>query len=381
MFERPQGGDRALLVALDFGDADPAERMAELDALAVSAGATVVGAVDRPAPAARRRDSSPARARSRRSRARRAESGADLVIFNHALTGAQQRNLEQRARMPRRRPHEPDPRHLRAARAQRRRQAAGRARAGQAPAHAAGRRLDPPRAPEGRHRPARPRREAARDRPPAARRARQGAEGAARARRAPARDAGPHAAPRGRAHRGARRLHQRRQVDAVQPADRRQAPTPPTSCSRRSTRRCAGSTCPAPRRSCCPTPSASSATCRTISSPRSARRSRRPREADLLLHVVDAAHPNRDEQIAAVDAVLRGDRRRPRAADPRAATRSTPRASPPGVERDESGIISRRSRERADGRRLRRIARRAGRAVSGRRRRFPTRAPRPSSNA
>jgi GTP-binding protein HflX len=27
-------------------------------------------------------------------------------------------------------------------------------------------------------------------------------------------------------------------------------------------------------------------------------------DADLLLHVVDASHPNRDEQIAAVDAVL-----------------------------------------------------------------------------
>ena len=45
MFERPKGGDRALLVALDFGDADPAERMGELDALAVSAGATVAGTV------------------------------------------------------------------------------------------------------------------------------------------------------------------------------------------------------------------------------------------------------------------------------------------------------------------------------------------------
>ncbi len=67
MFERPQGGDRALLVALDFGDADPGERMAELDALAVSAGATVVGTVDRPPPAPRRRRPSPARARSRRS--------------------------------------------------------------------------------------------------------------------------------------------------------------------------------------------------------------------------------------------------------------------------------------------------------------------------
>ena len=47
--------------------------------------------------------------------------------------------------------------------------------------------------------------------------------------------------------------------------------------------------------------------------PRDARR--RPREADLLLHVIDAAHPSRDEQIAAVDAVLSRNRRRPRAAD------------------------------------------------------------------
>ena len=39
MFERPAGGDRALLVALDFGDGDPAQRLAEIDALATSAGA------------------------------------------------------------------------------------------------------------------------------------------------------------------------------------------------------------------------------------------------------------------------------------------------------------------------------------------------------
>ena len=40
------------------------------------------------------RRSSPARARSRRSRAARRAGDADLVIFDHALTGAQQRNLE-----------------------------------------------------------------------------------------------------------------------------------------------------------------------------------------------------------------------------------------------------------------------------------------------
>ena len=93
MFERPQGGDRALLVALDFGDADPDERMIELDALAVSAGATVVGTVTG------RRQRPDAATYAGKGKVeeigiRRAETGADLVIFNHPLSGAQQRNLE-----------------------------------------------------------------------------------------------------------------------------------------------------------------------------------------------------------------------------------------------------------------------------------------------
>ncbi|MET0918299.1 MAG: GTPase HflX [Burkholderiales bacterium] len=95
MFERPQGGDRALLVALDFGDADPEDRMAELDALAVSAGATVVGTVT-----GRRQRPDAAtyagKGKVEEVAAKRAESDADLVIFNHTLTGAQQRNLERR---------------------------------------------------------------------------------------------------------------------------------------------------------------------------------------------------------------------------------------------------------------------------------------------
>ena len=93
MFERPSGGDRALLVALDFGDGDPAERLAEIDALATSAGATVVGTVT-----GRRQRPDAAlyagKGKVEEISTRRAETGADLVIFNHTLSGAQQRNLE-----------------------------------------------------------------------------------------------------------------------------------------------------------------------------------------------------------------------------------------------------------------------------------------------
>ena len=51
------------------------------------------------------------------------------VVFDDELTPRQQRNARGRARRPGARPHRADPRHLRAARAERRRQAAGRARA------------------------------------------------------------------------------------------------------------------------------------------------------------------------------------------------------------------------------------------------------------
>ncbi len=93
MFERPSGGDRALLVALDFGTGDLTERLAELDALAVSAGATVVGTVT-----GRRQRPDAAtyagKGKIEEIGARRVEGNADIVIIDHALSGAQQRNLE-----------------------------------------------------------------------------------------------------------------------------------------------------------------------------------------------------------------------------------------------------------------------------------------------
>ena len=61
-------------------------------------------------------------------------------------------------------------------------------------------------------------------------------------------------------------------------------------------------------------------------------------QADLLLHVVDAAHPNRDEQIAAVDAVLDeiGADRVPQV---RVYNKIDATGMPPGAERDPSGIL------------------------------------------
>jgi GTP-binding protein HflX len=93
MLERPQGGSRALIVALDFGDGDANERLAEIGALATSAGATVAGTITG-------RRSRPdagmfaGRGKVDEIAALRTATDADIVIFDHALSGAQQRNLE-----------------------------------------------------------------------------------------------------------------------------------------------------------------------------------------------------------------------------------------------------------------------------------------------
>src|SRR5947209_6278648 len=93
MLERAQGGSRALIVALDFREGDADERLAEIGALAVSAGASVAGTVTgrRTRPDAA---TFAGRGKVEEIAALRAATGANLVIFDHALTGAQQRNLE-----------------------------------------------------------------------------------------------------------------------------------------------------------------------------------------------------------------------------------------------------------------------------------------------
>jgi GTPase len=94
MFERPASGDKALVVALEFGRGGNADKLAEISALAESAGARVVGNLGgrraRPDPA-----TFAGRGKVDEIAAQRRETGADLVIFDHALSGVQQRNLEQ----------------------------------------------------------------------------------------------------------------------------------------------------------------------------------------------------------------------------------------------------------------------------------------------
>ncbi|HET7261298.1 MAG TPA: GTPase HflX [Casimicrobiaceae bacterium] len=93
MFERPAGRDRALVVALDVDGERRTGRREEIAALAASAGATVVGELGghraRPDPAL-----FAGRGKVEEIADRRRESAADVVIFDHALSGVQQRNLE-----------------------------------------------------------------------------------------------------------------------------------------------------------------------------------------------------------------------------------------------------------------------------------------------
>ncbi|HEX9181092.1 MAG TPA: GTPase HflX, partial [Burkholderiales bacterium] len=95
MLDRPAGGDSAVLVSLDFGDPEYAESLSELIHLAGSARVTslaiVEGRRDRPDPALfagkGKVDQVGDAARA---------SDASVVIFNHDLSPAQQRNLEER---------------------------------------------------------------------------------------------------------------------------------------------------------------------------------------------------------------------------------------------------------------------------------------------
>ena len=93
MFERPASGERAVLVQLDLGQGAIEERLSELKLLVGSAGASVEAVVEGRRAAPDSKLFAGSGKVQEIGEALRAH-GADIVIFNHALSPAQQRNLE-----------------------------------------------------------------------------------------------------------------------------------------------------------------------------------------------------------------------------------------------------------------------------------------------
>lgn len=95
MFDRHQGGEHVLLVAIDFGEPDFADSLAELRLLAKGAGLTVLGEVTgrRARPDAALFIGS---GKADEVAALVLATQAEVVVFNHALSPAQERNLERR---------------------------------------------------------------------------------------------------------------------------------------------------------------------------------------------------------------------------------------------------------------------------------------------
>jgi GTP-binding protein HflX len=95
MLDRPDRGQEAVLVGLDFGTGEHAESLAELRELAVSAGLGVGGVV-----VGKRHRPDPALFAGAGKVGEIAETvattGASLVVFDHELSPAQERNLETR---------------------------------------------------------------------------------------------------------------------------------------------------------------------------------------------------------------------------------------------------------------------------------------------
>ena len=97
MFERPEGGERALLVQIDDDQLDADEALREFEALALSAGADVVARET----GSRRRPDPKTYLGSGKVEALQhliKSEGVDLVLINHALSPVQERNLEQMLR-------------------------------------------------------------------------------------------------------------------------------------------------------------------------------------------------------------------------------------------------------------------------------------------
>jgi GTP-binding protein HflX len=93
MFERHSGSERVVIVQLDFGEGSMAERREEVCLLAESAGASVRAVIEG------KRQTPDSATFAGKGKVREIADAvvlhqADLVVFNHALSPAQERNLE-----------------------------------------------------------------------------------------------------------------------------------------------------------------------------------------------------------------------------------------------------------------------------------------------
>jgi len=95
MIDRPEGGESAVLVSLDFGEADYAEGVEELRQLAATAGLDVRATVEgrRSKPDATYFAGS---GKAEEVAAALLATESRIVVFNHDLTPSQQRNLERK---------------------------------------------------------------------------------------------------------------------------------------------------------------------------------------------------------------------------------------------------------------------------------------------
>jgi GTPase len=93
LFERPRSGERALLVRIGLGGPPGQDELSEFEALARSAGADVLGLITgtRRAPDPRLFIGS---GKAEEIRSQVQSKAADLVVFDHALSPSQERNLE-----------------------------------------------------------------------------------------------------------------------------------------------------------------------------------------------------------------------------------------------------------------------------------------------
>lgn len=93
LFERPSGGETAILVSVDFGDSDYEESLSELRQLSISAGLSIRGTVEgkRSTPDAKLFIGS---GKADELMQMMQASEANIAVFNHDLTPSQQRNLE-----------------------------------------------------------------------------------------------------------------------------------------------------------------------------------------------------------------------------------------------------------------------------------------------